>query len=215
MLEIEVRDTGCGIDEDKREKVFEPFYTTKVDGRGSGMGLAMVYGIVSNHGGSISLESQKGKGTSFVIRLPSLPPRLVDQVEKRVHVPARGRGSILVVDDHDVARSATMAMLESLGYDVIGVKDGREAVRHVAEQGNRVDLVVLDFIMPGMSAAECLDGLRRLRPELRVVLSTGFANSQSVQKLLEAEGVRGMVQKPFQLYHLSQVVSDALAFQGH
>jgi len=214
-LEIEVRDTGCGIDEDKREKVFEPFYTTKVDGRGSGMGLAMVYGIVSNHGGSITLESQKGKGTSFVIRLPSLPPRLVDQVEKQVHVPARGRGSILVVDDHDVARSATMAMLESLGYDVIGVKDGREAVRHVAEQGNRVDLVVLDFIMPGMSAAECLDGLRRLRPELRVVLSTGFANSQSVQKLLEAEGVRGMVQKPFQLYHLSQVVSDALAFQGH
>jgi CheY-like chemotaxis protein len=179
------------------------------------MGLAMVYGIVSNHGGNITLESQKGKGTSFFISLPSVAPRLVDLVERKIDAPAHGRGCILVVDDHDVARSATTAMLESLGYEVVAVKDGVEAVQYVSEHVGSVNLVVLDFIMPGMSAAECLESLRNLDSNLRVVLSTGFANSLSVQRLLEAEGVFGMVQKPFQLARLSHVVSEALQSKTH
>lgn len=212
FLEISVTDTGCGIADNLREKIFEPFFTTKDPGRGTGMGLAMVYGIVQNHDGFIRIESEVGKGTTFRVYLPSLDAQAVTSVSMSTQPAISGRGQILVVDDHNVVRSITAKMLQSLGYGVITARDGVEAVEYYREHWSDIDLAIVDMIMPRMGARECLHHFKLINPEVRAVLSTGYVNNNAVQEILN-EGMCGFIQKPYQINQLSNIVAQALRGQ--
>jgi CheY-like chemotaxis protein len=206
---LAVSDTGCGISPDILPRIFEPFFTTKDQGKGTGMGLAMVYGIVQNHGGFIEVDSAPGCGSTFRLYFPEArgPSRgsLHGAGEEIVEV---GSGTILVVDDEDAVRSVATAFLQEMGYRVLTASDGKEAVEIYRRSREPIDLVIIDMVMPAMGGRECFRAMKSIRPELRAVLSTGF-DSNAVQEILD-EGMRGFVQKPYQLRQLSEVVAAAL-----
>ncbi len=217
-----VSDTGAGIPLEIRARVFEPFFTTKEMGRGSGMGLATAYGIVHNHGGELTFESGPRGGTTFQFRLPALertrsavtrpaaPPRslVIDAV-----APVRGtdRGpTILIVDDEEGVRHVCGDILESLGYQVLLAADGVEGVEVYRREKERIDLVLLDMIMPRMGGRDCYRELKAINPEVRAVLATGFARDDAARQLL-AEGMLGFLQKPYEMQQLASAVAGALA----
>ncbi|MBX7144531.1 MAG: response regulator [Oligoflexia bacterium] len=209
FLELSVSDTGCGIPPEDRERIFEPFYTTKPPGRGTGMGLAMVYGIVKNHDGIIQVESKVGKGTSFRLYFPCLDAESVTSLSRPPIEPLTGCGHILVVDDHNIVRAITTKMLRSLGYRVVTAKDGIEAVEYYRENGHEIDLLILDMVMPRMGARDCFRCLKEINPNVLAILSTGYVNNNHVQEIMN-EGMAGFIQKPYQLSQLSQVVAEVL-----
>ncbi len=209
-IEVSVSDTGCGINPAIMSKIFEPFFTTKEISRGTGMGLAMVYGIVKNHGGTIHVQSTVDQGSQFRIWLPT-------SLEKETHIRAGqlnqtseiGRGNILLVDDHSMIRDVTAQMLANLGYQVVTAEDGVQALHYYSANRENIDLVIMDMIMPRMGARECFRKFKEINPGVRVILSTGYVNNNRVQEVLN-EGMIGFVQKPYQLHELSKVVVDAL-----
>lgn len=207
---ITTSDTGTGIAKDIQDRIFEPFFTTKDPGKGTGMGLAMIYGIVKNHGGSIYLYSEQGQGTAFKIFLPIAPLDSGASAAPDKRKPIKGKGRILVVDDEEVIRDLATDMLEMLGYEVMTAEDGLRAVEDYAERLADIDLAIIDMIMPNMGGRECFRRLRELRPDLRAILSTGYGRDGAAQEILD-EGMVGFVQKPYRIEQLSEVVSRALS----
>ena len=207
-LVASVGDSGCGIPPEIRSRVFEPFFTTKENGKGTGMGLAMVYGIVKNHGGTIRLESEPGKGTTFHCYLPLTDQSVREEVVKAAPM-VRGSGKILVVDDEELLRDVACKLLKHLGYQVVTASDGLQACQYYEEHQRDVDLVIVDMIMPKVGGAECFRNLKRINPEVRAVLSTGYSLNETAQQLLD-EGMVGFIQKPYQLSQLSEVMAKAL-----
>ena len=210
---VTVTDTGVGIPEGVRGRIFEPFFTTKEQGKGTGMGLAMVYGIVKNHGGTIRVESEPGRGTTFRIYFPPAPARSALEDAARRATMVAGSGRILVVDDEEVVRSVAAEFLNVLGYDVVTAADGREALEIYRNRGRDVDMVIVDMIMPRMGGRECYRALKALDPDVRVVLSTGYGFNVAAQEMLD-EGMLGFIQKPYQMDQMSSVVADALRSRG-
>ncbi len=195
FVEVVVADNGVGMDEATRSRIFEPFFTTKATGTGSGLGLASVYGIVKNHGGMIEVDSAPGQGAAFTILLPA-----TDQTAtKEEPLPATthvGSGTILVVDDEELIRKVLVQLLSEMGYHVLAVAGGREAVELLREQREPITLVILDLTMPGMSGAMTYEALRAVAPDVKVLLSSGYAIDGQAQQLL-ARGCSGFIQKPF------------------
>ena len=210
-VRLSVRDTGCGIPEEHLTRIFEPFFTTKERGKGTGMGLAMVYGIVQNHGGAVRVTSRPGEGTLVEVDLPRIPaPEVSAGEEEGIALPERrGCGSILVVDDEEVVRQATAAFLEELGYQVAVAEDGGSALRRFAQAPGEVDLVLLDLVMPGMGGRECFRALKVLDPGVRAVLCSGYGFNVAAQELLD-EGVLEFLPKPYALADLGTVVARLL-----
>jgi PAS domain S-box-containing protein len=209
FLELAVSDTGCGMSSAIREKAFDPFFTTKPPGKGTGMGLAMVYGIVKNHDGFVKIDSMEGIGTTVSVIFPALDSPSVKAVKALPPRPISGRGRILVVDDHTIVRSITCKMLSSLGYSVATASDGIEAIEYYKNNYKQIDLVILDMVMPRMGARDCFRALQRICPHVRAVLSTGYVNNNAVQEILD-EGLNGFLQKPYELIKLSEVVATIL-----
>ena len=207
--EIVVSDTGTGIPPEIRDRIFEPFFTTKDPGKGTGMGLAMVYGTVRDHGGSVDVQSQVGCGSSFRIYLPAAAGNAAGDAEDERGEPICGSGRILVVDNEEIVRQALTGMLESLGYQVTAVGDGDQAIDYYREHDREIDLAIVDLVMPAMSGIECFQALRQVNPQVRVVLSTGYGLTEEAEELLAADQV-GVAEKPFGLLRLSQVVAAAL-----
>ena len=178
---LEVADDGVGMDDEVRSRIFDPFYTTKLSGRG--LGLAAVQGIVRGHRGGLRVESQPGKGTVVTVLLPASD---AEAVERAPGVPALpddlGGGTILVVDDEDGVRELATTVLQAAGFTVIGARDGREAVERFNERPDEITLVLLDLTMPRMSGQEALAEIRRIRPAARVVLSSGYPESDAVSE---------------------------------
>jgi two-component system cell cycle sensor histidine kinase/response regulator CckA len=205
---ISVTDSGVGIDASIIERIFDPFFTTKEMGRGTGLGLASAYGIVQNHQGHITVYSEQGGGATFNIYLPSIqaesgpPPETAD----RGAIP-EGGGTILLVDDEATPRQVGRQMLKALGYTAVVADSGQAAVALFRSRPDAFDLVILDMIMPGMSGAETLKGLRRIRDDVKVLLSSGYSlNGQAAD--IMAQGCQGFLQKPYDLAGLSQAVRE-------
>jgi two-component system cell cycle sensor histidine kinase/response regulator CckA len=204
-LIVSVSDSGVGIPDSIRDRIFEPFFTTKDSNRGSGMGLAMVYGIVKNHGGSIHVETSVGVGTTFHITLPLSGDQLAERPVQYIHPVLMGKGRILVIDDEDVVRQVLSRMLQELGYEVVGLNDSRQAIDYYREHQHEIDAVILDLIMPRLGGKECLIALREINPSLPAVLSTGYGFNGEVQDIMDLGSV-GFLKKPYQLAQLSHVL---------
>jgi PAS domain S-box-containing protein len=202
---LRVADRGCGMAPETLARIFDPFFTTKFAGRG--LGLAAVLGIVRSHEGALSVESEPGRGTTFTLFLPPTTGAVAAAPGKPVSsTPWRHSGTVLVADDEDDVRTVTGDILERLGFTVVSAADGREAVAHFEREPARFDLVLLDLTMPGLSGVETLMRMRELRPDLRVLLMSGYAESEADSRLA---GVArdGFVQKPFTVGSLIAKVS--------
>ena len=215
-LKISVADTGAGMDEKSIQRIFEPFYTTRPMGEGTGLGLASVFGIIKKHKGIITVDSQVGRGTTFSIYLPAArilqrpkekdKPRVISSGKR----PEKGSGTILVVDDEEYILNADKAMLNELGYEVLLANGGKEALRIFDENKDRINLLILDLIMPDLSGEIVYDRIKALRPDVRVILSSGYSIEGQAESILK-RGCDGFIQKPYNLNQLAQKIKQILA----
>lgn len=205
---LSVRDTGVGMDDQVRARMFEPFFTTKEPGKGTGLGLAMVYGIVHNHGGFLDVRSTVGGGTTVEVYLPVANNAEEDEaVNSDV---AEGAGEmILVVDDEEPLCNLLRHVLVRRGYRVMSATSGEEAVRLYQQHRDEIDLVVLDMTMPGLSGQETFQAIRAIDPTARVLLSSGYAQEGAAQEVLR-RGARGFLQKPYLITELAGKVHEIL-----
>jgi two-component system, cell cycle sensor histidine kinase and response regulator CckA len=207
-VRISVGDTGVGMDEETKKRIFEPFFTTKKFGGGNGLGLAMVYGIIKNHNGFIDVNSAPDKGTTFVIHIPA-SSRDVIKNKSFTQTILKGTETILFVDDEPNVLMVSRKILESLGYTVYGVKDGKEAIAFYRENKDSIDLIVIDMIMPGLSGNEVFDQIRELNPMARIILSSGYSLNEQAQQIM-SKGCQGFIQKPFNITGISKKVREVL-----
>jgi CheY-like chemotaxis protein len=208
-LRITVRDTGCGIPSQIVSRIFEPYFTTKEKGEGTGLGLAVVHGIVSDHGGSIKVYSEEGKGTAFHLLFPILEDRSQGVVRATVEEPRRGSETILVVDDEENIRQFVKKSLEHLGYVVVTAKSGREALSIFKEDKVKFDLVVTDKTMSQMSGFVFAQALLAERPDIPVLLCTGFVEKADYLRAAAA-GIREIISKPMRGAQLAAAVRKTL-----
>jgi CheY-like chemotaxis protein len=203
---VSIEDTGPGMDEETRVRIFEPFYTTKPAGSGTGLGMAITYGIIQGHHGDISVESEVGRGTSFTISLP-----LLDVADDEVPVDLFNAGEgnlVLVVDDDAMVRRATTATLTELGYNVVEAPGGATAVEIVKARPDRFSAVLLDLVMPGMTGSETFRALTAIRADLPVVVCTGYAADSHIDTDVKRR-IAGLVQKPFTAERLGKALAAA------
>jgi PAS domain S-box-containing protein len=210
-----VLDTGIGMDKKTLQQIFDPFYTTKEMSRGTGLGLASAYGIIKNHDGIIEVYSRPGKGARFEIYLPVINKEIsaLEDVPEResseIGEALKGNETVLLVDDEDVIIEVTDQMLANLGYRVLTARNGQEALQVYARYENRIDIVVLDLIMPGMSGSQTYDRLKRLDPAVRVLFCSGYSVDVQAAAIFE-RGVDGFIQKPFDAVKLTHKIRKIL-----
>jgi len=204
-----VRDSGTGMDAATQERIFEPFFTTKEMGIGTGLGLASVFGIIKNHGGIIDVESSVGEGSTFYIYLPASEKAAVKAPIPRIDKLVPGSETVLVVDDEEYILSTLKAMLERLGYSVMTASGGRMAVEMFQTHQDKIDLVMLDMIMPEMSGAEVFDRVQATKPGAKVILASGYSLDSLAEDVL-SRGGNGFIQKPIDMARLSQMIRDVL-----
>lgn len=208
---LQVTDTGEGMDTKTLERIFDPFFTTKGLGRGTGLGLASVYGIIKAHGGYIDADSEQGVGTTFHIYFPAL-----DKSNIHSHIPHKspdrikpGKGTILIVDDEEIIIDVSIEMLKKIGYRVLKALSGKEAISEYQASSAKIDLVILDLIMPKISGSEVYDKLKEINPQVKVLLSSGYSVDGQATKILK-RGCNGFIQKPFNMEELSRKVNEIL-----
>ena len=209
-IQIAFRDTGCGMSKEVLSRIFEPYYTTKEVGKGTGLGLASVHGAVGRARGAISVESAIGKGTTFRILLPLANAVVAILGEETSGGIAIGEPrNILVVEDEYAVRLTAVRMLESLGYKVIEAANGREAVELVAASAKAIDLVLTDMLMPEMNGREAFYEIRKLAPDMPVVAVSGYTRDVDIEQL-ERDGLAGFVHKPYMHDELTTAIESAL-----
>ena len=205
---IKVEDNGKGMDQKTITRIFQPFFTTKEMGLGSGLGLASAYGIVKGHGGYIDVESEKGHGSVFSIYFPASEaliqkdPMIIKRIEE-------GDETILLVDDEEMIIDVGVQFLEKLGYTVLEANGGKEAIRIYQENKDNIDMIILDMIMPDMGGSEVYDKIKTIDPEVKVLLSSGYSVEGQATEILK-KGCNGFIQKPFNLKSLSGKIREVL-----
>jgi len=208
-VHLEVTDTGSGMDAGTRARIFEPFFSTKFTGRG--LGLAVVMGIVHAHGGALKVYSEPGKGTTFKVLFPALTEG-EDATRSRESsrlTAWRGNGTVLLVDDEESLVALGARMLEDLGFTVLTASDGLQAVERYRERGKEIDLVLMDLTMPRMDGVEAFGELRRLNPDVRVVLASGYSH-EDVASRFAGKGLSAILQKPYTLLRLRESLAVLL-----
>ncbi len=211
---MSVQDTGHGMDGAVRQHIFDPFFTTKEANKGTGLGLSVVYGILKNHGGTITCESEPGRGTTFYVYLPACGEPEAGN-EEIGQVPARltGPATLLMVDDNANLLEIGRDMLSAHGYEVMTAESGEEAIRMFRAEKNRIDLVLLDMIMPGMGGAKCLDELLRLKPGAKVLISSGCIPDEAMTETV-LNRASGYVGKPYRYDELCREIDRVLQPEG-
>ncbi len=202
---LEVADTGCGMDKETINKIFDPFYTTKFTGRG--LGMSSVLGIIRGHSGAIKIYSEVGKGTTIKALFPASNLSLSLDDKDRTTAPLDLKGTVLLVDDEESMRSLGRNMLETLGLKVVTATDGRDALRTYQARREEIALIIMDLTMPHMDGNEAFRELRRIDPDVKVIICSGFSEAEISQKFI-GKGTVGFLQKPFQLTELHQTIFD-------
>ena len=205
---VEISDTGSGIPEGILEQIFEPFFTTKDPGKGTGLGLSSVKGIMEQHNGAIDVYSEVDKGTVFHLYFPLAEPEKI-AVEATSQDWIKGSGTILLIDDEPMIRKMTSSVLSELGYNTITAVDGMDGVVQYEKNTTSIDLVLLDLVMPKASGHECYSYLKKINPNLKVIVLTGFSQRQYLDELLHA-GVDGYISKPYRIEDLSKLISHVM-----
>jgi two-component system, cell cycle sensor histidine kinase and response regulator CckA len=208
FVRVSLKDTGVGMDEKTSRRIFEPFFTTKEMGRGTGLGLASVYGIIKGHGGFVQVTSEMGRGTMFAIYLPASEKQAV---EARPAVPRllKGNETVLVVDDEAIINEVAREMLETMGYHVITAQSGREALEIFRDKQQAIDLIILDMVMPDMGGRRTFELIHAMNPDIPVILATGYSIDGEAKEIMN-RGARAFLQKPFKMDDLSQKIRDVL-----
>jgi PAS domain S-box-containing protein len=206
---LEVTDTGTGMDEDTLEHIFEPFFTTKAMGEGTGLGLAMVHGIVRQHGGHIRCYSEPGHGTTFNVYFPALLSEEERKETTVTEMPRGGSETILLVDDEEMIRELGSRILSERGYKVITASNGKVALDVYEQRGDQIALVILDLIMTEMGGRQCLERLLRLDPAVKVVIASGYSADGPTKEAIDA-GAKGFVNKPYDIRQVLGVVREVL-----
>jgi two-component system cell cycle sensor histidine kinase/response regulator CckA len=207
-VRISVTDTGTGMDKPTRERIFEPFFTTKEVGSGTGLGLASAYGIIKNHNGNIEVESQLDHGTTFKLYLPISNKEVLNEGIANGQT-YKGRETILLIDDEEMIANTGKKLLEKLGYRVFLAESGQSALKIYERYRDRIGLIILDMIMPGMSGSEVFDHLKATDPSVRVLLSSGYSLSGQASQIME-RGCNGFIQKPFNIEQISKKIREIL-----
>jgi len=207
---LTIRDTGIGMDKHTQAKVFDPFFTTKGLAKGTGLGLASVYGIMKAHGGYIDVESHKGQGTTFFLYLPASKETIGEEIHPAAPIET-GKGTILLVDDEEIILDVGRDLLTSLGYTVLTAHGGNEAIETVstAKPSSFPALVILDMIMPGMGGGETYDRMKEIHPTIKVLLSSGYSINGQATEILK-RGCNGFLQKPFTLGEISKAIREVV-----
>ncbi|MBT5141198.1 MAG: PAS domain S-box protein [Gemmatimonadetes bacterium] len=200
---IEVRDNGVGMDTNTQRRIFEPFFSTKPVGQGTGLGLATVYGIVSQHGGWIECDSSPGQGTTFRVFVPSEQSPVKQTLVSSPTSTDPGLGTLLIIDDEDLVRDSTARLLERSGYRILTAANGERGLALFEEHGAKIDLVLLDLSMPTMSGHEVLVRLRRMQPSVRVMILTGYA-------IGDVDFDAAVLRKPFTIAELESMITEVL-----
>jgi two-component system cell cycle sensor histidine kinase/response regulator CckA len=208
--QVSISDNGVGIPAEKKEKIFEPFYTTKDKTKGTGLGLTMVKHIINQHKGFMELYSEEGRGTVISVYLPL---SLINEDEKTLikqnRTLIKGEGYILVIDDEEILRVLSQSILKECGYKVMVAEDGYKGVDLYRKHNDEIDLVILDMSMPGISGKETFIELKQINPEVKILLASGFIKDDRIQDLLNL-GLEDFIQKPFDFIELSEKVDTIL-----
>jgi CheY-like chemotaxis protein len=220
-VKISIADTGVGMDMETQKRIFDPFFTTKEMGRGTGLGLASVYGIVKNHDGFIDVKSKKGEGSKFNIYLPVTTKNIQKDPDLQEEA-LKGRETLLVVDDEEMILEVNRKILKQLGYGVLVARNGQEAIdilnhskkkrkdsKEKAEGSNAPDMVILDMVMPDMDGDETYSKIKEINPYIKVLLSSGYSIDGHATDLLR-RGCNGFIQKPFDVVTLSRKIREIL-----
>ena len=205
---LTITDTGIGMDKSTIGLIFDPFFTTKHMGMGTGLGLAAVYGIITGHGGYIDVESRKGHGSTFSIYLPASVEK-VRKVLRTADEITRTTGTVLLVDDEDIILEVEKELLETLGYEVLTARDGKEAVEVYKKKWDKIDLVLMDMVMPNMNGGEAYDRMKEINPRVKALLSSGYSIEGEAKEIL-ARGCDGFIQKPCTIKDLFKKIEEIL-----
>jgi two-component system, cell cycle sensor histidine kinase and response regulator CckA len=206
---LSVSDNGLGMSTEVQQRIFEPFFTTKSPGHGTGLGLSVVYGIVTGHHGWIDVESSEGKGTKFRVYLPQFKGQAAKERETTNEALPHGKEKILIVDDQQIILDVGGAILKRAGYQVLTAEDGIKAIELYKANPDEIDLVILDLSMPRMSGRETLIELRKLNPKLKVMISSGYDDRNSITDLI-SKGACGFLQKPYRIHQILQAVRKVI-----
>jgi PAS domain S-box-containing protein len=208
-VSISITDTGIGMDDKTVKRVFDPFFTTKDKERGTGLGLASAYGIIQNHDGMIIVESEKGRGATFHIYLPATEKPVIDEQKDDQKILV-GTETILLVDDEEMIIDVGAQVLKKLGYKVLTARHGKEAIEVYQQNRQKVAMIILDLIMPEMGGGETYDRLKKIDPNVKVLLSSGYSLDGQATEILN-RGCNGFLQKPFSMKDLSQKLRQIIA----
>ena len=209
-IRVSVKDNGCGFSKNIEKKIFEPFFTTKKQNGNSGMGLAMVYGIVASHNGLMNVSSKENSGTTFQIHLPLSVAEIKEEIPEEIVTIEQQQGTILLIDDEELVRSSISTLLRSMGYQTFCAGSGTEALAVYESVLNSIDLVVIDLMMPGIDIQSCLRRLRSAKPTIKILLTSGYGLREDTQQLVK-ESADGFIQKPFKLNDFSKLIRATLA----
>ncbi|OYV86994.1 MAG: hypothetical protein B7Z63_03135 [Ignavibacteriae bacterium 37-53-5] len=206
---LSITDTGVGMDEETKRRIFEPFYTTKAIGKGTGLGLSIVYGIVKNHKGFINVYSERGRGTTFKVYFPATDKEPVDDLTPpRIELP-HGTETILIIDDELALLELTKELLEGLGYTVIAARGAMEGIAQYKERHDVIHLVILDMLMPEMTGNQVYPILKEINPEVAVILATGLSVGEKVDEMISL-GVNDVVGKPYSVSDLAAHIRSVI-----
>ena len=213
-IKIDITDNGTGIKEEHLEKIFEPFFSTKDKGEGTGLGLSATFGTIKAHNGTITVKSAPGKGSTFsILLLASKEEKDFIAENKEQNFTLYGEGKIILVDDEDIVRSITAMMISDLGYQVITFSNGAECLQYYKENSKQVAAIILDLIMPEMNGYEVFKKLKAINPEVKVLIFSGFSADNEAQKAID-EGAAGYLQKPAGKDSLSQQLARIAGSSG-
>ncbi len=210
FIKLSVQDNGTGIPSKILPHIFEPFFTTKDEGKGTGLGLASVYGMVKDHHGEINVYSEHVTGTVFHIYLPISHDDTNRPITDKRAISIEGTGTILIVDDEDIIRTTASLLLGNLGYKVLLAENGEEGVKVYQKESDDIDLVILDMVMPVMNGKEAFTKIKSLAPQAKIIISSGFAKNIDMENIANHKP-SGFISKPFNQYELSRLVAEVMA----